>query len=707
MNNLAVLTACAVAAAVLLTPAASQAQTACYTAWSATTTYTAGLTGSYNNVNYVANWWTLNQNPSTNNGGSGSGQPWTSQGACGTGTCTAVTAAPTVLTASGTTSTGTTLAWTAPSAPAKCSITSYTVYKSGTALATVTSGTSYIVTGLTASTTYKFTVAATDGAGTSAQTAAVSVTTLPATNCTTKPAAPTGLAATGTTATGTTLSWTANTAPTNCTIASYTVNKGGTSIGTATGTSFAVTGLTASTMYSFTVAATDAAGASPQSTALSVTASPAPSCTIKPAAPTGLAATGTASTSTTLNWTADTAPTNCTIASYTVYEGGTSIGTAAGTSFAVSDLIASTNYSFTVAASDVAGASPQSTALSLTTPPTGGGGGGGNGHYLIGYWHDFDNGSVDITLAQSSSNFDVMEVAFGGTDTDTSTILFSVYSVETQAQFIADIAALHGEGKKVILSIGGETGNVALNTATDISNFVTSVSGLMTQYGFDGIDIDIENNSFTMGASDTDYRVPKTATTINMINALHQLKAKFPNFILTFAPQLDDVQGGAAAYAGPWGDYLPLIYACLDLNPVVMVQDYNTGGVTALDGNIYNGGTADFHTAMTEMLLYGFKLGNGQTFPALAPSQVAFGVPASPSAASSGFTAPSAVLESLEYLRNGKSYGGKYILRNPAGYPSLRGLMTWSINWDQVNGYALSDAVAPYLHSLTPAIPAP
>jgi chitodextrinase len=270
MNSLVLPMACAAVAALLLIPAASQAQTACYTAWSATAVYTGGMTASYSSVNYVANWWTQNQNPSTNNGGSGSGQPWTSRGACGTGTCTAVTAAPTALTASATTSTGTTLAWTAPSAPANCSITGYTVYKAGTALATVT-GTSYTVTGLTASTAYKFTVAATDGAGTSAQSAAVTVTTLAATNCTTKPAAPTGLAASGTTSTSTTLNWTADTAPTNCTISSYTVYKGGTSIGTATGTSFAVSGLAASTSYSFTVAASDAAGASAQSTAVNVT----------------------------------------------------------------------------------------------------------------------------------------------------------------------------------------------------------------------------------------------------------------------------------------------------------------------------------------------------------------------------------------------------------------------------------------------------
>ncbi len=51
-------------------------------AWNAATAYSTGNTVSYNGIKYIANWWTQGQNPSTNNGGSGSGQPWTSQGNC-------------------------------------------------------------------------------------------------------------------------------------------------------------------------------------------------------------------------------------------------------------------------------------------------------------------------------------------------------------------------------------------------------------------------------------------------------------------------------------------------------------------------------------------------------------------------------------------------------------------------------------------------
>ena len=63
----------------------AQSLPACAAAWSASAVYTGGNTASENGTNYKANWWTQVNDPATNNGGAGSGQPWTSQGACGSG----------------------------------------------------------------------------------------------------------------------------------------------------------------------------------------------------------------------------------------------------------------------------------------------------------------------------------------------------------------------------------------------------------------------------------------------------------------------------------------------------------------------------------------------------------------------------------------------------------------------------------------------
>jgi chitinase len=58
----------------------------CAATWSPTQVYTGGNTASENGINYTANWWTQGNDPATNSGPSGSGQPWTSTGSCTGGT---------------------------------------------------------------------------------------------------------------------------------------------------------------------------------------------------------------------------------------------------------------------------------------------------------------------------------------------------------------------------------------------------------------------------------------------------------------------------------------------------------------------------------------------------------------------------------------------------------------------------------------------
>src|SRR5678815_2263174 len=66
----------------LLCMAQVAAAQTCASPWNSTSVYTAGMTASLNGINYTANFWTQGQSPATNNGGPGSGQPWTSNGPC-------------------------------------------------------------------------------------------------------------------------------------------------------------------------------------------------------------------------------------------------------------------------------------------------------------------------------------------------------------------------------------------------------------------------------------------------------------------------------------------------------------------------------------------------------------------------------------------------------------------------------------------------
>ncbi|WP_232243316.1 discoidin domain-containing protein [Paenibacillus sp. GSMTC-2017] len=72
------------------------------------------------------------------------------------------------------------------------------------------------------------------------------------------PTAPAALTATATSSSAINLSWNASTD--NVGVTGYTIFRGGTQIGTATGLSYADSGLTASTAYSYTVKAVDGAG---------------------------------------------------------------------------------------------------------------------------------------------------------------------------------------------------------------------------------------------------------------------------------------------------------------------------------------------------------------------------------------------------------------------------------------------------------------
>ena len=323
---------------------------------------------------------------------------------------------------------------------------------------------------------------------------------------------------------------------------------------------------------------------------------------------------------------------------------------------------------------------------------------------LVGYWHNFDNGTGIINLRDVSSKWDVINVSFGETGADRSTIVFSP-CYGTEASFKSDIDYLHSLGKKVVLSIGGQNGVLLLPDATAKQNFISSVEALIDKYGFDGIDIDLESG-MNLNGGDTDFKNPTTPQITNLISSLHTLAAHYgSNFILSMAPETAYVQGGFTAYGGIWGAYRPLIYGTRDILTYIHVQHYNAGSGMGMDGISYAQGTADFEVAMADMLLHGFPIaGNSNNlFPALREDQVMIGLPACPSAApSGGYITPTEMKKALDYIIKGISFGGKYKLANQNGYPGFKGLMSWSVNWDAKSNYEFTTNYRAYFDGLTP-----
>lgn len=270
-------------------------------------------------------------------------------------------ASPANLIASAITQSSLSLTWTASSD--NVGVTGYDVFQNNSKVNTspVTT-TSYNITGLSALTTYNYYVQARDAAGNISQPGNNIIITTPDTQ---PPSAPAGLLSSNLTAVSVTLNWSA--ATDNVSVAGYDVYQNGIKINVlpVAATTYAVTGLSTATGYSFYVRAIDGSGnTSGNSNTINITTLD----NILPSAPSNLSAGSVGSASLILNWTA--AADNVAVTGYDVYRNGSKINTSVvtATSYNVTGLTASTAYQFYVNARDAAGnISPNSNTVNVTT----------------------------------------------------------------------------------------------------------------------------------------------------------------------------------------------------------------------------------------------------------------------------------------------------------------------------------------------------
>ncbi|GAA3802076.1 chitinase [Amycolatopsis tucumanensis] len=290
---------------------------------------------------------------------------------------------------------------------------------------------------------------------------------------------------------------------------------------------------------------------------------------------------------------------------------------------------------------------------------------------LTGYWQNFVNSAQPLKLSQVPDAYDVIVLAFANADPATpGAVTFGVdpdlsnaLGGYTDADLKADIAAKKSAGKSIVLSIGGERGNIDLSSADRVSAFVDSFTRVATEFGVQGIDIDLE------GTFDA-------ANTASAVTQVHDRMGD--GFLVTMAPQTLDVQ--------PGGRYLTLIESVKPLITVVHTQYYNSGSMLGCDGRVVSQGSVDFITAQACHLLQ-----------VLRPDQVAIGLPATAQAAGSGYVAPSVVNAALDCLAT-RTGCGSYV--PSTAWPGISGVMTWSVNWDASSGWAFSTPVRAHLDAL-------
>jgi chitinase len=313
---------------------------------------------------------------------------------------------------------------------------------------------------------------------------------------------------------------------------------------------------------------------------------------------------------------------------------------------------------------------------------------------LAGYWHNWKDGATGyLPLREIPEGVTRVIIGFA----------FPVKADSGEMQFVPtreepevikqDIRGLQEKGIEVFISIGGANHPIELTNPEMKAAFVKSMSAMIRDYGFDGVDIDLEGSSTVLDEGDTDFKNPTTPKIIHFIEAMRELKQEFGDkMLLSAAPETQYVTAGYHAYGKEFGGYLPILHALREELDVVHLQLYNSGSQFVFDPKtgrekVVEQGTVDFAVGLTEMLISGFPVQRDpdNRFPGLGADKVALGLPATLKAAGGGYLTPKKTRQAIKHVQ--------------AKYPEMRGVMFWSLNWDRTSEYEFSRNAAKLLQT--------
>ncbi|MFF3006276.1 carbohydrate binding domain-containing protein [Kitasatospora sp. NPDC057940] len=303
-----------------------------------------------------------------------------------------------------------------------------------------------------------------------------------------------------------------------------------------------------------------------------------------------------------------------------------------------------------------------------------------SGKVLQGYWENWDGASngvhpgmgwVPITDSRIAAHgYNVINAAFPVILSDGTVQWQDGMDTNVKVSTPAEMCQAKAAGATILMSIGGAAAGIDLSSSTVADRFVATVVPILKKYNFDGIDIDIETGLSGSGSIGT-----LSASQANLMRIIDGVLAQMPaGFGLTMAPETAYVTGGSVTYGSIWGAYLPIIKKYADNGQLwwLNMQYYN-GSMYGCSGDSYQAGTVQGFTAQTTCLNNGLTI-QGTTIKVPYDKQVP-GLPAQPGAGG-GYMDPGLVGQSWN------AFGG-----------ALKGLMTWSLNWDGSKGWSFGDNV--------------
>ncbi|MEW5562017.1 glycosyl hydrolase family 18 protein [Enterobacter asburiae] len=274
---------------------------------------------------------------------------------------------------------------------------------------------------------------------------------------------------------------------------------------------------------------------------------------------------------------------------------------------------------------------------------------------LVGFWHNWASKSdgyqrgtsAELPLSAVPEAYNVVTVAFMTGD---GIPTFKPYNMSDE-QFRSEVATLNAQNRAVILSLGGADAHIELKQG-DAQKFADEIIRLVEKYGFDGLDIDLEGGAISAGANITE--IPA---------ALKMVKQQYPHFIISMAPEFPYLQAGRTGY-------VQLIKSLEGYYDFISPQFYNQGG----DGVSVEGigwlaqnnqqKKGDFLFYLTDSIIHGTR-----GYIQIPADKFAIGLPSNPDAAATGYV-------------NNEADVGTTLQRLAAQGTPIKGLMTWSVNWD-------------------------
>jgi len=301
-----------------------------------------------------------------------------------------------------------------------------------------------------------------------------------------------------------------------------------------------------------------------------------------------------------------------------------------------------------------------------------------SGKVLQGYWENWDGSSngvhppfgwVPITDSRIKQHgYNVINAAFPVIRSDGTALWEDGMDTGVKVATPAEMCEAKAAGATILMSIGGAAAGIDLSSSTVADKFVSTIVPILKKYNFDGVDIDIET-----GLSGSGNINSLSASQANLIRIIDGILAAMPsNFGLTMAPETAYVTGGSVTYGSIWGAYLPIIKKYADNGRLwwLNMQYYN-GAMYGCSGDSYSAGTVEGFVAQTDCLNKGLVI-QGTTIKVPYGMQ-APGLPAQ-SGAGGGYMSPGLVGQAWDH------YNG-----------ALKGMMTWSINWDGSKGWTFAD----------------